>query len=54
MLTYDMVSPGPSVRTPARQHRRVHKRSKQPTDIREGMTNAYIVLKQVTSLSLLR
>lgn len=46
MLTYDMVSPGPSVRTPARQHRRVHKRSKQPTDIRDGMANAYIVLKQ--------
>lgn len=45
---YDMVSPGPSVR------RRPHKGKKgrrrhytQPQDIREGMANAYMVVKEV-------
>ncbi|GAB1600117.1 autophagy-related protein 2 homolog B-like [Argonauta hians] len=46
MLTYDMVSPGPSVCTTSRKKNRVQKRSKQPNDLREGMTNAYIVLRQ--------
>ncbi|XP_029634311.1 autophagy-related protein 2 homolog B isoform X1 [Octopus sinensis] len=46
MLTYDMVSPGPSVCSTSRKKNRIQKRSKQPNDLREGMTNAYIVLRQ--------
>nr|CAI5847822.1 unnamed protein product [Callosobruchus analis] len=47
---YDMLSPGPSVRRPARaktggkgsRRRRYH----QPQDIREGMTNAIMLVKE--------
>lgn len=44
---YDMMSPGPSVR-----HRPKVKGSKkryaQPQDIREGMANAYMLVKEVS------
>lgn len=46
-LTYDMLSPGPSVRQPQRQgnaRRRLQRR--QPTDLREGVTNAYHVISE--------
>lgn len=52
MLTYDMVSPGPSVCSTSRKKNRIQKRSKQPNDLREGMTNAYIVLRQVSGYKL--
>ncbi|XP_025831922.1 autophagy-related protein 2 homolog B isoform X2 [Agrilus planipennis] len=43
---YDMVSPGPSVkrRSKAKGHK---KRYSQPQDIREGVANAYMVVKEV-------
>ncbi|XP_041353099.1 autophagy-related protein 2 homolog A-like isoform X2 [Gigantopelta aegis] len=44
-LTYDMLSPGPSVRV-AGTRRHKHARRGQPLDIREGMTNAYIVVRE--------
>jgi len=45
-LTYDMVSPGPG------QHHRlkayaIKKSLSQPGDIREGVSNAYHVVRQV-------
>ncbi|XP_058807955.1 autophagy-related protein 2 homolog B isoform X2 [Phymastichus coffea] len=44
---YDMVSPGPSVRTlSGRGHRGRRKRYTQPLDIREGVTNAYVLVKE--------
>ncbi|KAJ8963256.1 hypothetical protein NQ318_018723 [Aromia moschata] len=42
---YDMLSPGPSVRRVTRNRGR-RKRYHQPQDIREGMTNAYMVVKE--------
>ncbi|XP_021359493.1 autophagy-related protein 2 homolog A-like isoform X1 [Mizuhopecten yessoensis] len=45
-VTFDMVSPGPSVRTKGLRRRKKYGRSGQPADLREGMTNAYIVLKE--------
>ncbi|KAL5009376.1 hypothetical protein ScPMuIL_014957 [Solemya velum] len=46
-VTFDMVSPGPSVRTRGtRLLQKQHNRSAQPTDLREGVTYAYIALKE--------
>ncbi|KAK4884514.1 hypothetical protein RN001_000785 [Aquatica leii] len=42
---YDMVSPGPSVRRKAKSKGR-KKRYAQPQDIREGMANAYMLVKE--------
>ncbi|XP_039964190.1 autophagy-related protein 2 homolog A [Bactrocera tryoni] len=43
---FDMVSSGPSIRT-IRRHRRDRKRrSNRPKDMREGVTNAYLILKE--------
>lgn len=42
---YDMLSPGPSVRRKIKAKGR-RKRYHQPQDIREGMTNAYNVVKE--------
>ncbi|KAJ8967901.1 hypothetical protein NQ317_015423 [Molorchus minor] len=42
---YDMLSPGPSVRRIAKSKGR-RKRYFNPQDIREGMTNAYMVVKE--------
>lgn len=48
-FTYDMVSPGPSVQQKRRQSSsKKKKRYNQPGDIREGMTNAYNVVREVT------
>ena len=44
---YDMVSPGPSVRHKSRGQKGRRKRLRQPSDIREGMTNAYMLVKEV-------
>ena len=41
-----MVSPGPSVRH--KKHYQRQRRAAQPADIREGVTNAYNVVKEVT------
>ncbi|XP_043255081.1 autophagy-related protein 2 homolog A [Colletes gigas] len=43
---YDMVSPGPSVRHKNRGQKGRRKRYNQPLDIREGMTNAYLLVKE--------
>ncbi|XP_031784416.1 autophagy-related protein 2 homolog A [Nasonia vitripennis] len=43
---YDMVSPGPSVRRNTRGQRGRRKRYSQPLDIREGMANAYTLVKE--------
>lgn len=43
---YDMVSPGPSVRRKTRGQKGRRKRYSQPSDIREGMTNAYMLVKE--------
>lgn len=49
-LTYDMLSPGPSVRQAMRRATRSQRaRRSQPTDIREGVTNAYHVIKEVST-----
>jgi len=49
-MAYDMVSPGPSVRQripgPKGRRRRYH----QPADIREGMANAYMLVKEVSKV----
>ncbi|KAK6182870.1 hypothetical protein SNE40_010457 [Patella caerulea] len=48
-LTYDMLSPGPSVRQPNKYKKKYmyqRIRKGQPTDLREGVNNAYIVLKE--------
>nr|XP_014094904.1 autophagy-related protein 2 homolog A [Bactrocera oleae] len=43
---FDMVSSGPSIRT-IRRHRRDRKRrSHRPKDMREGVTNAYLIVKE--------
>ena len=46
---FDMVSPGPSVRH--RKHKKGSGRSRynQPADIREGVTNAIMLVKEVSS-----
>ncbi len=49
-ITYDMVSPGPSVQQKRRHSSKKKKRYTQPGDIREGMTNAYHVVKEVSEL----
>nr|XP_050867799.1 autophagy-related protein 2 homolog A isoform X1 [Vespula vulgaris] len=43
---YDMVSPGPSVRRKSRGQKGRRKRYSQPQDIREGMANAYMLVKE--------
>lgn len=43
---YDMMSPGPSVRRRTRSKGK-KKRYSQPQDIREGVTNAFNVVKEV-------
>ncbi|XP_017890148.1 autophagy-related protein 2 homolog B isoform X2 [Ceratina calcarata] len=43
---YDMVSPGPSVRHKRRGQKGRRKRYSQPSDIREGMANAYMLVKE--------
>ena len=47
-VAFDMVSPGPSVRKRRRKKR--HRRA-QPADLREGVTNAYHVLREVQQFS---
>lgn len=42
---YDMVSPGPSVK--AKNRRRGKRKINRPQDIREGVTNAYYIVKEV-------
>lgn len=44
---YDMVSPGPSVRRKTKGQKGRRKRYSQPLDIREGMANAYMLVKEV-------
>lgn len=44
---YDMVSPGPSVRL-SRGRRRGKRKLHRPQDIREGVTNAYYIMKDVS------
>ncbi|XP_053986087.1 autophagy-related protein 2 homolog B isoform X1 [Hylaeus volcanicus] len=43
---YDMVSPGPSVRKKSKGQKGRRKRYSQPLDIREGMANAYLLVKE--------
>lgn len=45
-FTYDMVSPGPSVRTRNRNVSRIWHSNLQPADIREGMATAYQVVRE--------
>ncbi|KAK7506847.1 hypothetical protein BaRGS_00001698 [Batillaria attramentaria] len=45
-LTYDMLSPGPSVRQPKRRGHSRRRQLRQPTDLREGVTNAYHVISE--------
>lgn len=42
-----MVSPGPSVRRRSKGHKGRRRHYTQPQDIREGMANAYLVVKEV-------
>lgn len=44
---YDMVSPGPSVRYKNKGQKGRRKRHSQPLDIREGVANAYMLVKEV-------
>jgi len=44
---YDMVSPGPSVRVKRRMTRRPPRRFAQPSDLREGVSNAVNVITGV-------
>lgn len=53
-ITYDMVSPGPSVQQKRRNSSKKKKRYAQPGDIREGMTNAYQVVKEVILHSIIK
>lgn len=43
---FDMVSSGPSIRTVRRHRRDRKKRSNRPKDMREGVTNAYLIVKE--------
>ena len=50
-MAFDLLSPGPSVR-----HKKHHQRllrAAQPADLREGVTNAYVVVKEVPILNIL-
>ena len=49
---YDVVSPGPSVRTKRRANRRPPKRLTQPADLREGVANAVTIVSDVSNSSL--
>ena len=49
-VAYDMVSPGPSVRQ--KRYYRRQRRAAQPADLRQGVSNAYHVVKEVTHGSL--
>lgn len=49
---YDMVSPGPSVRQKNRGHKERRKKYSQPLDIREGMANAYMLVKEVNRIDI--
>lgn len=42
-----MVSPSPALRGPRGRGRRRRERARQPQDIREGVTNAYHLVKEV-------
>lgn len=44
------MSPGPSMRQLSNEKKR-KRRYKQPRDIREGVTNAYFMIKEVSSFS---
>lgn len=44
---YDMVSPGPSVRRGRGNKKGKRKRLHPPQDIREGMTNAIQIVREV-------
>lgn len=44
---YDIVSPGPSVRCKNKGQKGRRKRYSQPLDIREGVANAYTLVKEV-------
>ena len=46
---YDVVSPGPSVRKRGICGQQRRKRQSQPADIREGVTNAYHVVREVSN-----
>ena len=50
-LAFDMVSPGPSVRVKKKQRRQIRKAP--PADIREGVANAYYVVKDVSRNTLI-
>jgi autophagy-related protein 2 len=52
-FTYDMVSPGPSVQQQRQLSARKKKRLAQPSDIREGVANAYNVVREVCTEVLL-
>ena len=45
-VAYDMVSPGPSVRTKKKKKQR----KAQPADLREGVATAYNVVREVQQL----
>ncbi|KAF0312785.1 Autophagy-related protein 2 A [Amphibalanus amphitrite] len=45
-FTYDMLSPGPSMRQKRRQKRSRRRTSNLPQDLREGVTNAYELVKE--------
>ena len=47
-MAYDMVTPGPSVRRCLRGSKGKKRRYKQPADIREGMANALMLVKEVS------
>lgn len=46
--TYDIVNYGPSVKLAIKGQKGRRKRYSQPTDIREGVANAYTLVKEVT------
>ena len=46
-FTYDMLSPGPSMRQKRRQKPSRRRTSNLPQDLREGVTNAYELVKEV-------
>lgn len=45
---YDMVSPGPSVRRIRGNRKGKRKRINPPQDIREGVTNAFHIVREVS------
>lgn len=46
-MAYDMVSPGPSVRRRSRTSKGKRRKFTQPVDIREGMANAIVLVREV-------